>query len=316
MNDVENKLKEAFELSDLLYSKRKNEIMSGLEEKLSETIGRFVGNRDFFDSEHAEFLLTERIKRVKELVPNRLNFDLQNIEKVINPIRENIYNKIYKRVSGSIEEEMKNVKVQIKKLFIGKNPFFLSDSLKPMNKNIDEEEYRLLENVKRDIKIHQLASGLKSNEKIPSKVQEKDYEKHEYKCTDEIHILGTSSISRSNEIIVNKTKIKIGDSLFLLLLRLAVELKKGEGGWVNIHSLYDEHIITDPDKYQIYSRLRTNLQGSLIDKDGEKFIENDGSKNYRISTHPDFITYNKAKLLNHKDSQIRKLSEELPDNDK
>ena len=143
-------------------------------------------------------------------------------------------------------------------------------------------------------------------------MQEKDYEKHEYKCKDQINILGTSSINRSNEIIVNKTKIKIGDSLFLLLLRFIVELKKGEGGWVSIYSLHDEHIITDPDKYQIYSRLRTDLQGCLIDKDGEKFIENDGSKNYRISTHPDFITYNKEKLLSHNDPRIRKLAEELP----
>ena len=95
---------------------------------------------------------------------------------------------------------------------------------------------------------------------------------------------------------------------FLLLLRLAVELKKGEGGWVNIFSLYDEHIIADPGKYQIYSNLRTVLKGSLIVKNAEKFVENDGSKNYRISTHPDFITYNKEKLLNHQDSQIRKLA--------
>lgn len=79
MNDEENKLKEAFELSDLLYSKRKNEIMSGLKEKPSEITEKFVGNRDFFDSRHAEFILKERIKRVKELVPYRLNFDLQNI---------------------------------------------------------------------------------------------------------------------------------------------------------------------------------------------------------------------------------------------
>lgn len=147
-------------------------------------------------------------------------------------------------------------------------------------------------------------------ELIPN--QQKDYDKHMYNCKDKIYIPGTSSFYRSNEIIVNGIKIKIGDSLFLLLLRLAVELKKGEGGWVNIYSLYDEHIISDPDKYQIYSRLRTAIKGSLIDKDGEKFIENDGSKNYRISTHPDFISYNKEKLRNHQDSQIRKLAKKLP----
>ncbi|MDQ1328838.1 MAG: hypothetical protein QG641_2124 [Candidatus Poribacteria bacterium] len=48
--------------------------------------------------------------------------------------------------------------------------------------------------------------------------------------------------------------------------------------------------ITDTLKYQIYSNLRTALEGSLSDKNGQKFIQSDGSKNYRISTHPDFIT--------------------------
>lgn len=33
---------------------------------------------------------------------------------------------------------------------------------------------------------------------------------------------------------------------------------------------------------------------------------------YRISDHPDFITYNKEKIRSHKDADIRKLAEELP----
>lgn len=44
---------------------------------------------------------------------------------------------------------------------------------------------------------------------------------------------------------------------------------------------------------------REPLQGSLLEKNARKFIENDGSKSYRISTHPDFITYDKKKLLLH-----------------
>lgn len=145
--------------------------------------------------------------------------------------------------------------------------------------------------------------------------QEKDYEKFEYKCYDHLHIPGTSSINRSNEIIVNEVKIKIGDSLFLLLLRFIVELKKEAGGWINSYTLYEEKVIPDPNKYQKYSNLKRDLQGSLLNRDAEKFIQNDGSRNFRISTHPDFITYNKEKLLNHQDSQIRKLAEELSNND-
>ena len=149
MKDEENKLKEAFELSDLLYSKRKNEIMSGLKEKLSEITEEFVGAGAFFDSRHAEFLLKERIKRVKEFVPYRLNFDLQNIEKVTSPIGENIYKNIYKRASELIEKEMENVRVHMIDFF-GNESFFLSTCLKPMKKTVDEEKRRLLENAKRD----------------------------------------------------------------------------------------------------------------------------------------------------------------------
>jgi len=48
-----------------------------------------------------------------------------------------------------------------------------------------------------------------------------------------------------------------------------------------------------------------------FDKDRQKFIQNDGSKNYRISAHPDFVTYDKERLLNHPDPDIRGLAKRL-----
>ena len=50
----------------------------------------------------------------------------------------------------------------------------------------------------------------------------------------------------------------------------------------------------------------------MLEKKGEKFVENDKSKNYRISTQPDLITYDKEKTLASKDASIRELAEELP----
>jgi hypothetical protein len=47
--------------------------------------------------------------------------------------------------------------------------------------------------------------------------------------------------------------------------------------------------INDVENRQRYSRLRERFKGSLKAKDGEKFIEYDRSKAYRISTHPDFV---------------------------
>ena len=141
--------------------------------------------------------------------------------------------------------------------------------------------------------------------------QKMDYKKFDYKCCDKVYIPGTVPTKRSNLIVVNGTNTKIGDSIFTLYLRLVVELKKKEGGWVNIHTLESDGIIIDSLNYQIYSNLRTALQGSLLDKNGKKFIQSDGSKNYRISTHPNFFTYNKEKLLNHPDNRIRELAKKL-----
>jgi len=141
--------------------------------------------------------------------------------------------------------------------------------------------------------------------------QNKDYKNFEYKCYDKIYIPGTIPMKRSNEIEVNDHKIKLGDSVFKLFLRLVLELKKEKQGWVNRHSLGSDSIIADVEKFQIYSNLRTALQGSLLDKDGQKFIENNGSKQYRISLHPDFIAYDREKLLKHPDSSIQKFARRL-----
>lgn len=144
-----------------------------------------------------------------------------------------------------------------------------------------------------------------------TKDQENDYRIFEYKCYDKIHIPGNSSMKRSNEVEVNGHKVRLGDSMFRLFLRLALELKKKRGGWVSRHALEAEGIITDVDKFQIYSNLRTSLQGSLLDKEGQKFIENNGSKQYRVSLHPDFVTYHKEKLLKHHDNRIQELARKL-----
>lgn len=315
-NDEKNKLKAIFEISDLLYSKVKDENLSNWEKNLSKIEKEQQHDARCLTARQANLLFVERaMKWLTATIPNRLTLDLQNVEKVMNPIKKSVYKKILKRASKTIEEEMENISNILEKLCNSHTTFNMVE-LMLVDEKVYLEKHRLLKSAKIDIEIHQKTSGLKNREIEHIGGQKKNYENYEYKCFDKIHIPGTSSIYRSNEIIVNEIKIKIGDSLFLLLLRLAVELKKGEGGWVNISTLHIDRIITDPNKYQIYSRLRTTLQGSLIDKDGKKFIENDGSKNYRISTHPDFITYNKKKLLNHKDPDIKRLAEELPDNDK
>jgi hypothetical protein len=90
-------------------------------------------------------------------------------------------------------------------------------------------------------------------------------------------------------------------------LRFVVELKKGKGGWVAAPDLVAERFINDMEHRQRYSQLREHFKGSLKEKDGEKFIECDRSKGYRLCTHPDFVTFDEMKLRDHTDEKICRL---------
>ncbi len=135
--------------------------------------------------------------------------------------------------------------------------------------------------------------------------QTADYTKYAYQCRDVMHIPGTAPRKRSNHIDINgQQDIKMPDKAFALLMELVVELKKGKGGW--------RSYATGAGEYQKFGRVRQPLQGSLLGKDAKKFIENNASKQYRVSTHPDFVTYDRANLLNHPDATIKALAKKLP----
>ncbi|MDP8214556.1 MAG: hypothetical protein RAO92_04845 [Candidatus Euphemobacter frigidus] len=65
-----------------------------------------------------------------------------------------------------------------------------------------------------------------------------------------------------------------------------------------------EGFINDTMLHQPYSNLRSKLEGSLEGKDGQKFIESSGSMEYRLSTHPAFVTYDREKIKTHPDPKI------------
>jgi len=145
-----------------------------------------------------------------------------------------------------------------------------------------------------------------------SPTQADDYKTLEYRCFDRVHIPGSIPMKRSNLVVVNGTEVAIPDYTFPLFLRLVFELKRGNGGWIDRYSLAEEGILDDPDRLQIFSNLRNAVRGGLQGRDAKEFIESDRSKSHRISTHPDFVSYNRDKLLNHPTRQIKELAEKLP----
>jgi len=142
--------------------------------------------------------------------------------------------------------------------------------------------------------------------------QKVDYDRFKYLCFDKVLIPDMAPGQRGNVIFLNKNEVNLGDTGFLLFLRLVLELKRSKSGWVYTKDLETEGIITDSSKYQIYNRLRATLKESLLMKDASDFIESNGLKQYRISTHPDFIRYAKRSLLQHPDHRIKAIARKLP----
>jgi hypothetical protein len=138
--------------------------------------------------------------------------------------------------------------------------------------------------------------------------QEKDYETHKYLCHDRIHITGDVPAPRNNLVLINGKARNIPDGTFRLLLRLAIVLWENKGGWIAASALWGERLIPDPEKHQPFSRLREEIEEHLLVKDGRRLLENDGTKNYRLSTHPEFVTCDRAKLLNHSDQTTKRIA--------
>jgi hypothetical protein len=140
----------------------------------------------------------------------------------------------------------------------------------------------------------------------------RDYDEQRYRCYDKIDIPGTAPMMRSNLVIINERRLEAPDHVFRLLLRLVVELKRGEGGWVYRSDLKEEGIVADELKYQAYNRLRETLKPAVPEGGADRLIETGSAKRVRLSTHPDFVTYARSRLLLHPDDDVKKLANRLP----
>ncbi len=80
-------------------------------------------------------------------------------------------------------------------------------------------------------------------------------------------------------------------------MRLILERKINDEGWVNIKKFIEETELKISGHYQLIFRLRQNLQKILNEKETKELIKNKKSGLYRILTNPDFIIYRKDDLV-------------------
>jgi len=156
MEDIESKIKGAFELSDLLYSRERDRILSELKKDLPEISEEFNLHGTFYSSIHVNKILYRRLEALKQLVNFRMKQDMQEIGKLFDVVTAEICEKIYERAKQLIESQIDNLKFEMEKFcrhFPGPDSY-----LDLINSRIKDEKNKLISYAKREVDIFQKQS--------------------------------------------------------------------------------------------------------------------------------------------------------------
>ena len=151
-----------------------------------------------------------------------------------------------------------------------------------------------------------------SDEAKLSEREQEDYQTHDYKCYDRIVVTGRSITRRETEVLLNDNSVALGSRQLELLLILIRAAKTVAGGWVDSSALSCVNVDPRTGRFQPISRLRDRLAPATKTRDASELVEYGGANGFRISAHPNFITYNRAALHKHTSQAVRAIAKELP----
>jgi len=115
-----------------------------------------------------------------------------------------------------------------------------------------------------------------------------------------VRITGDTKKRATNIMLVNGVEVFIGDVSLALFLRLLVELFKNKRGTISRSKLMNTGFIKTGSEFQSVSRLRDALRPALSSVSAEEFIETCEHKSIRLSANPALISYDRGKLLHHR----------------
>ena len=156
MTEIETKMKKAFEISDLLYSRERDKILFDLEKDLPRISRESQLSGGFNTSRHVNKIFERRIEAIKQLVNFRIKLDTREINGVIDLVTVEVCEKIYGRAKHLIEAQIENLKFEMGKFckrFPGPN-----DYLEMIDGHIKEEKNKLISDTKREVEIFQRQS--------------------------------------------------------------------------------------------------------------------------------------------------------------
>jgi len=169
MIDIESKIKKAFELSDLLYSRERDRISSELEKDLPKISNSFESRGIFYSGMHVDKIFNRKLEAIKQFVNFRITLDMQEINKIVDLTTVKISEIIFERALQLIEGQIKNLKFEMEK-FCRRFPNPHS-YLGLVNTRLKDEKNKLISYAKREVDIFQKQS--ESNVQIEEKKEKK-----------------------------------------------------------------------------------------------------------------------------------------------
>jgi len=98
MIDIETKIKKAFVLSDLLYSRERDRISSELKKDLPKISNSFESRGIFYSGMHVDKIFNIKLEAIKQFVNFRITLDMQEVNKIVDLITVKISEIIFERV--------------------------------------------------------------------------------------------------------------------------------------------------------------------------------------------------------------------------
>jgi hypothetical protein len=163
---VKNKKTEkAFELSDLLFLRKKDELTLNLDEDISRISHEFNIRGVFYSSMHVKKIIDKKIEIVDQLVNFKVKQDIKEIDNIIDCISKDVYKKINKRANKLVDSLLESLKCEMEnfcKHFPGPSSY-----LSLVDSRLNEEKARLIDYSKREVEIfkRKSESNIKKNEK-------------------------------------------------------------------------------------------------------------------------------------------------------
>jgi len=170
MSDIESKIKKAFELSDLLYSRERDRISSELKKDLPKISNSFESRGIFYSGMHVNKIFNRKLEAINQLVNFRINQDMKEIDKIFDIVTGEICEKIFRRAKQIIEGQIDNLKFEMEKFcrhFPGPDSY-----LDLIDSRIKDEKNKLISYAKREVDIfqRQSESDVQKNEKKERKL--------------------------------------------------------------------------------------------------------------------------------------------------